>query len=204
MIKMSEQINELIKALAKAQAEQTIAEIDSKNSHFKNGYASLASVIKATVPALNANGIAVQQHPTNDGQIVTLTTMFLHSSGQFIQSDLSCAMGRKNDAHALGSTITYLRRYALQSCFANCSGVEDDDGNGSVGLHQPARPRPKQKDPAFNSAKFAARLAGIGLRYEEVATHAEREGWGRPSTWTQSGRDQLIDDLQSGKVSISD
>ena len=48
----------------------------------------------------------------------------------------------QNDPQALGSAITYARRYGLQSI---CGiGVEDDDGNASAGAQQHAYYRAKQ------------------------------------------------------------
>ena len=66
------------------------------------------------------------------------------------------------------------------------------------------KPPKVRKDPAFVSRKFAARLADLGLRYDQVATFTEGKNWGRPSVWTQAERDQFIGDLQSGKVRIDE
>ena len=60
-------MNELSKALVKAQAAMSHAAKDSKNPHFKSAYSSLASVIDAVRPHLAGNGLAfvqmLQIHP---------------------------------------------------------------------------------------------------------------------------------------------
>jgi hypothetical protein len=49
---MSEQINELVTALAKAQAEMQNAPYNQTNPAFKSKYADLASIRDATIPSL--------------------------------------------------------------------------------------------------------------------------------------------------------
>jgi hypothetical protein len=126
----SEQINEIGAALAKAQATMGSAIKDSKNPFFKSSYADLSSVREAVNGPLTANGIAVVQSPSTGGNLVTVTTMLIHTSGQWIQGDVSCAT-KDDGPQAVGTAITYLRRYALQS-FAGVA-AEDDDGEAAQG-----------------------------------------------------------------------
>jgi len=120
---------DLAAALVRAQTHMGAAVKDSKNPHFRSSYASLTAVIHAVVPALNAQGIAVLQMPHIDEEVVQLTTTLLHTSGQMISSTVGTPMGKKKDAQAVGSAITYLRRYSLQSIMG--LPVEDDDGNAA-------------------------------------------------------------------------
>ena len=124
-------------AMAKAQAEMTGASKDSTNPHFKNKYADLASVRDACQSALSKNQIAVFQSPAAEGPRVTLTTLLAHSSGEWIEADLSMT-AQQNTPQGIGSCITYARRYAL----ASMVGVapEDDDGNAAS---QPTQARPQ-------------------------------------------------------------
>lgn len=143
----SEAINELAGALAKAQAVMAGAAKDSTNPHFRSKYADLASIWDACRPALTANGLSVAQAPSVEGHRVSLTTLLLHSSGQFLESNIS-AVAKDDGPQAIGSVITYLRRYSL----ASIAGVapEDDDAehgearnhNGNMvvrPMHTPAR-----------------------------------------------------------------
>ena len=124
----SDALNELAAALAKAQGLIANASKDSANPFFKAKYADLASVREAIRGPLAAHGLAVVQSPAADGATVSVETLLMHSSGQWIKG-LVTATAKDAGPQAIGSCITYLRRYALQAF----SGVaaEDDDGNAA-------------------------------------------------------------------------
>jgi len=62
------------------------------------------------------NGLSLVQLPKTVDGGVSLETLLLHSSGQFIKSSLFMPAA-KADAHGIGSAITYARRYSIcQSC----------------------------------------------------------------------------------------
>jgi hypothetical protein len=134
----SEQINELATALAKAQGEITGALKDSANPFFKSHYADLASCWDACRVALSKNGLAIVQAPGTgpEGHLV-LTTTLLHSSGQWMRSELF-VRPKDESPQTLGSCLTYLRRYAL-TAMVGVAQV-DDDGNQASGrseIHSP-------------------------------------------------------------------
>lgn len=169
----SETINELATALAKAQGQMTGALKDAANPFFKSKYADLASVWDACRKPLADNGLAVVQFPNTTYQgepmpyewtskmgetrygvrvvcVVSVLTRLTHSSGQWIEDAVS-TMLPTGDPQAVGSAITYLRRYALQSV----AGVapEDDDAeaahsrpNGQA-AGQAAKPQPVTLPP---------------------------------------------------------
>lgn len=121
----SEQINEIMTALSKAQAEIRGAEKDSTNPHFKSKYATLASVWDACRIPLSSHGIAVTQQVVQDGDSQLLMTMLGHSSGQWLKSYMKLPIQRPGPQE-MGSCMSYCRRYSL----AALVGVvqEDDDG----------------------------------------------------------------------------
>lgn len=122
----SETIAELAKALCKAQSEMMGAAKDAKNPFFKSNYADLSSVVKAVKEPFANNGLSYSQFPISDEKGAGVSTILMHSSGEFLQSDLILPLSKK-DAQGAGSAITYARRYALQSLAGIPS--EDDDGN---------------------------------------------------------------------------
>lgn len=134
----SEQINEIAKALAVAQGVIKGAKKDSENPFFKSKYADLAAVSDACRMPLSNAGIAVVQAPasTEDGR-VSVTTMLVHSSGQWMAETLT-VKPKDDGAQAMGSVITYLRRYSL-AAFAGVA-PEDDDGNAAEGRNGHAKP----------------------------------------------------------------
>tara|TARA_R110002072_G_scaffold91834_1_gene204716 strand:- start:41 stop:607 length:567 start_codon:yes stop_codon:yes gene_type:complete len=117
---------ELYKALAKARTEFTKVKFDSMNPHFKNKFASLASMHDATVDALSANGLTILQLPTDlDGRFA-LKTVLAHVSGASIETTLPMPP-TKNDPQGIGSAMTYARRYSY-AAILNIVGEPDDDG----------------------------------------------------------------------------
>ena len=122
----SDQINEIAAAIAKAQGQIKGASKDANNPFFKSKYADLASVWDACRAALAVNGLAVIQSPAAEGTRVSVDTLLTHSSGQWVAGTVSVT-AKEDSPQAIGSAITYLRRYALQS-FVGVA-PEDDDGN---------------------------------------------------------------------------
>src|ERR1700742_2994944 len=111
----SQELGELMGALAKAQGEMEVAGKDSANPFFKSKYADLASIVSASRPYLAKNGLSVMQKIELDGEDRRiLVTILGHSSGQFITSRM-IINPLKEDIQSLGSAITYLRRYAYAS-----------------------------------------------------------------------------------------
>jgi ERF superfamily len=129
----SESINELAAALCKAQAVIKGAVEDSTNPHFKSKYASLQSYLDAAREPLTKNNLSVTQLLSDLNceamKMVTIETLLMHSSGQWISSTFSVPVS-KQDAQGFGSAITYARRYA----FAAIVGIApiDDDGNAAT------------------------------------------------------------------------
>lgn len=163
----SEQINELMGALAKAQGEFTHASKDTANPYFKSKYADLAAVWQACREPLSKNGLAVTQTMDIAGEKQVLITMLSHSSGQWIKS-LMVIPVQKPGPQELGSCLSYCRRYAL----AALVGVYQDDddaetaqkpyrsenGNGATAA---AQNKAKQGLSADQRAKLDSLMAKI-------------------------------------------
>jgi len=127
-----ETIDGITKALAEAQLEMTNPKFDSQNPHFRNNFASLASVRNAVVPVLAKHGIAMTQNlETTEGGIACTTTLW-HSSGQFLRFGPLVMPATKADAQGYGSAATYARRYALMAV-CGVVGDDDDDANAASG-----------------------------------------------------------------------
>lgn len=124
----SEQINELVTALSKAQAVIENATLNKTNPHFKSKYADLAAIFDAVRKPLAQQGVVVSQTTElREGGLV-LVTMMAHSSGQWIRSEYPLpATGRPQE---IGSAMTYARRYCL-SAITGIAADEDDDAEGA-------------------------------------------------------------------------
>jgi hypothetical protein len=123
----STDIGKIAGALAKAQTSMVGAKATSTNPFFSSSYADLSEVIKACIGALNSNEIAVTQGSRMDKETgrFYVTTRLIHSSGQWLYSEVAMPIGGKKDAHALGSAFTYGRRYLL-SAMVGIAQVDDD------------------------------------------------------------------------------
>jgi hypothetical protein len=154
-IRHSNTMGKLAGALAKAQLEFKAVLKQNDNPAFRSKYADLATVIEATQQALALQEVVVIQSPTTRGKDLTLTTLLLHSSGEWIASDLTmpATMRERFDAQSVGSAISYARRYSLQAVLGVAG--EDDDGNeaSGQGSQKAADAVAKQKIADFEARK---------------------------------------------------
>ena len=167
----SEAINELATALAKAQSGISTAAKGKENPHFRSKYADLASVWEACRSELTQNGLSVVQSPrltfNGNAGMVEVETTLLHASGQWM-SDVITVPVSKLDAHGVGSSITYARRYAL-AAFASVA-PDDDDGNGAVSGGHVEVPAPKGFADWFDDLSAVAENGGAALSAAWKAT----------------------------------
>lgn len=140
----------LFGALAKAQAEFQSAELDASNPHYGSQYASIASILKAVRPALAKNELCLIQLPgrkveANNVELLTLTTILGHSSGESIENYFELYPPKK-DPQGIGSAMTYMRRYAAMAVLG-IAGAHDDDAESA----RQAKPvlSPEQVDAIF-------------------------------------------------------
>ena len=128
--RMSSAIGELAAALSAAQGEfEAIqAERTGQTGHRQYKYADLNSFLTAARGVLSKHGLAVVQRPldADDAQTVRLETILTHKSGQWIGSVLRIKSTNAT-AQAIGSAMTYARRYSLASMLG-LAPEEDDDG----------------------------------------------------------------------------
>ena len=151
MVTMSEEIGKLATALVKAQAEVESAVKFSTNPHYGSPYADLTSVLTAIKPALAKHGLAMVQYPGYGGDVVTMITVLVHDSGQWLQSPVASIPITKKDPHGAMSGITYLRRGCASSLRALIA--DDDDGNAAVGPKPTKATKPTKKVAAKKLTK---------------------------------------------------
>jgi hypothetical protein len=150
IIDRSTDLDKLATALHMAQAKLKVASKDAVNPHLKSKYADLGSIWDASREALGEAGLSVSQHPGSDGALVTLDTVLLHTSGQFIHSRASAPLAQAS-AQGVGSCVSYLRRYALAAVVGVVSDVLDDDGAAAAprqAVDHQARSQPVQQAAA--------------------------------------------------------
>jgi len=118
----SDQINEVAAAIVAAQAELTNPP-KSKTVHAgpkKYSFAPLPDILDAVRPVLGKHKLAVLQLIRDR----VLETRLVHESGQWLGS--TYLLPEISDSQAMGSAITYGRRYSL-CAILGIAGDDDDD-----------------------------------------------------------------------------
>jgi hypothetical protein len=129
-------IGNLAKALSQAQGAFKPIKRESVNPFYKSKYADLGTIIEATKDALSKNGLAICQLPVPntikvDGEErVYLDTVLIHESGEWIKCAIAL-IPKADDPQAIGSAMTYARRYSLGAILGVAS-EDDDDGNAAT------------------------------------------------------------------------
>ena len=108
--------------LLEAKREIGKATKNATNPHFKNKYVDINALIETVEPVLLNHGLILLQ-PIEDGK--QYTRIVDAEDGSFIESFITLPLGLT--PQAMGSSITYFRRYSLQSLLGLMA--EDDDGN---------------------------------------------------------------------------
>jgi hypothetical protein len=164
-------------ALAKAAlslgsvAKTRRARIESSKGGYGYTYATLADAIDACRDALAGCGIAVVQAPAVGRGVVTVTTTLLHESGEWLSCSLDMPIGEPR-AQAVGSAITYARRYSLLPMVG--LAADDDDGqeaDASVRRAPPPVPRPapaQQREATTSAAPKASTATAAALLARET------------------------------------
>ena len=187
-VRASYPFTKLFAALVKAHGQIQNAPRSEKGQDGNRNYfyADLAAIQEASKKALTDNELGVSQHPSQiNGASVTVTTFIVHSSGEWLTSSLTIT-AEKTGPKAIGSAITYARRYAKQAIFDIVT--EDDDAAGATrGKEEPPQneqqrrlaPPPKndssQKSPQQQQQAGADHLSPEHINQAKEAQQREHE-----------------------------
>lgn len=145
----------LATALAAAQAEMVNPVKNATNPHFRSRYADLSAVRDAVIPVLARHGVATIQDIDQEEGLVRVRVVLMHGA-EVREGPWASSRPRKDDPQAVGSVITYLRRYTLAAT-AGVAPDDDDDGNagsaeGNGGKTRSTEPRPRGQNPEIAAA----------------------------------------------------
>ena len=153
----SESIKNIAGALVKFQASVSKVAKEANNPFFKKKYASLANILDTIQKPLSECGLAISQFPDGDA----LTTIIVHAdSGEWMESSYVMPVVKQNDPQAMGSAITYARRYALGSIL-NLNIDDDDDGEKAMGRQIPKKDELTPKHPSWAKAVEHLKTGGL-------------------------------------------
>jgi hypothetical protein len=198
-------LDQLATALAAFQAEMPTvaktktAQVKSDKGSYSYTYAGLADVSEAAMPLLSKHGLSFSTLPEPG----VLTGMLLHQSGQYLTASLPIGGGTPQ---AVGSSLTYMRRYLL-GCMTGLVTDDDDDGQTAEASArkrraaptpppaapvQRPRPAPEQAEPAGDvrteaqSKRLFALLHENGLEDRDTVLAWLTELLGRPVETTKT------------------
>lgn len=163
-LEQTSETDKLFAALAKAQGAIQVAAKDKRNLHFGSKYADLASVWDACREHLSANELCVIQQPLADNGKIGVRTVVGHSSGQWFASRV-WTTPRDAGPQALGSCVTYLRRYSLSAAV----GVAPDDDDGENAEGRGGKAWPAKKQDASEDKIAAGRAHAAKMRQGQAA-----------------------------------
>lgn len=155
----SQTLTRLAQALTAFRIKVATIKKDAKNPFFNSTYATLSNILDAIQVPLEETGLTFIQMPDGDN----LVTVLIHDDGEFIQSVYPINPGTKTP-QAVGSALTYARRYSL-TAILGLNIEEDDDGNAAThtttattngqpdhNTDKPEDKRPWLTEKQFNSA----------------------------------------------------
>ena len=145
MHRSSESIAAIATALAKAQTELSNPEKAMVGTIYTNRsdspqsfrYASLSSGLDIVRKTLGGQQIAIAQTTNIDrpSGAINLTTVLMHTSGEWIASDWPvCALSELSQPRRMGAALTYARRYALFTLV----GIAGEDDRDAPDLSNPS------------------------------------------------------------------
>lgn len=143
-------VGPMIKIQAELAASDLIKNRKADAGKKQYGYADLPAVLEHILAVCIRHGVLVTQPPVMEsaGEVAIATILAVASGEQL------CAVmryPRNGDVQALGSSVTYLRRYSILTIFSLAPEEDDDDGKRAVdatrGRAAPA-PAPTQAAPA--------------------------------------------------------
>lgn len=166
-------------AFVKAQKAFGPALKSSTNPHFRSRYADLSACVEAVIDALNANGIALMQKTYECKEGVMVETVFVHESGEVMESGMLHVPAVKHDAQGFGSALTYARRYSLM---AAC-GIAPEDDDGNAASRRPEAKPTSKVDPSVMADHLAAIEACADMASLKTAYNAAYASCDGDAVW---------------------
>jgi len=151
-------------ALAALQAElpdiakDKTARVKTDKAQYSYRYADLATISRIVLPALGRHGLAWTTRPTMQDSQFVLAYKLAHRSGETEEGIYPLPDPVRSSPQAVGSAITYARRYALCSVTGVAPDDDDDDAAQAAASHHEQRqaerrPAPGNGRPAQQQAE---------------------------------------------------
>jgi hypothetical protein len=204
MHRSSENVAAIATALAKAQTELSNPEKAMigtiynarSDSPQRFRYASLSSGLDIIRKALGSQQIAIAQTTDIDraNGTVNLTTVLLHTSGEWISSDWPvCQLSETSAPRRMGAALTYARRYALFT-MVGIAG-EDDLDTPDIANDEPNGNKPPEAGPPQGSGREPGPARSSRPRITNPTTAVAREKLSAEGS--AAARAELVREIQA-------
>jgi hypothetical protein len=173
----------LVAALAAAQGEMRAADLDRTNPAFKSRYATLASVMDAIRAPLARHGLAITHTLASQPGGVVVGTALLFGEER-LGTEILMPLPQNATPQAVGSAITYGRRYGVSALLAVVADDDDDGEAVSAPMREAGRQARRAEPPAPAPAKPAPAPAKAPATPAPTATEPKPATAAKPSaTW---------------------
>jgi ERF superfamily len=182
----------LMTALCAAMGEMRDPVKRSQNPHFRSRFADLSEVLDCIEGPLHKHGLVFVQllKPDSGGNLMLHSQVHHAASGEVLEA-VAPIVAEKPGPQALGSAISYMRRYSAKAMFSLADADEDDDAERATNRSphpqatvarklmttEPA-PAPMQRKPAPKLEEGIQRLAKCETVADLKATAAEFQKMG--------------------------
>lgn len=219
MVTRSEKFLELAKKKLAIQAVLQTAKKTQDNPYFKSRYADLKEVMFAIKTAMDAAKVQllIEQYPDVDYEkskdkvipirdpegneisqsvltipLVSVVTRILDLESEEWEEAVLCAYPDVDTPQAIGSTITYLRRYSIMPIF----GVvpEEDDGNAASGKNPAETAQGSQRTQRGTQGGTRPRSEQKGPSAPQQTQNPPKADEKKPEETFQSDKKPLFDD----------
>lgn len=188
-------IANLAKALSKAQGEFTpvpksrTVKVRTQNGSYDFAYAPLDEILAMALPILSRHDLALSHimAPQEKGPLLLVTKLMHGGTGEVLDSAFPL-LTQGTGPQAMGSAITYAKRYSV-TALLGISSDDDDDGNAAQGNHVESkqdRPRqqtqqrqqPRQQQQRQEPRQDERTREGAGPAWKEMAWPIANKGGG--------------------------
>lgn len=136
-------------AMAQMQSEMPTVGEGAQNTHTKNTYATLDDINRTVKSVMKKHGFALTFKVVHASAGISVTGILMHAAGHREETTLLLPIDTgpgRNTVQAVGSSVTYGKRYVMCALLNITTGEADDDGAAAAGEPVITAPQAKQID----------------------------------------------------------
>jgi hypothetical protein len=148
------------------------------NPHFRSRYFALSDLLDIVKPTFASYGLAVLQIPSTEDGRISISAQVIHHSGHIFHLGSVGIKSEGLNLPALGSAMSYLKRYQLATLCGVAADLEDDDGS-SAAKQQTAPAKPAANHQRADDSRREVSFDWLTTDAEKQAAKSIliRKGW---------------------------